>query len=110
LAGNVEVSGIAGRNIVVTDGQQGHRVTSKDSNSTMRFIEMSGKALLTILNADEVSPDDLKKAGLTEQCLVRINMQGDIEVRRHDRWDVVGGLLGDFERRIKKASGRDWAA
>jgi len=76
----------------------------------MRFIEMSGKSLMTILSQDECTPEELKRAGLTEQCLVRINMQGDIEVRRPDRWDVVGGLIGDFEKRVKKASGRDWAS
>ena len=40
---------------------------------------------------------------------MRINQQGDIEVRRHDRWDVIGGLLGDFDHRLKKASGLEWA-
>ncbi|MDX1961697.1 MAG: hypothetical protein SFX18_01005 [Pirellulales bacterium] len=75
----------------------------------MRFIELSGKSLMSILTPGEVSPEELQAAGLTENCLVRINLQGDIEVRRPDRWDVVGGLIGDYERRIKKASGRDWA-
>ena len=74
-----------------------------------RFIEMSGEALMSILEPDEVSPDELKAAGVTTTCLIRINRQGDIEVRRPTSWDVIGGLIGDFERRIKKASGRDWA-
>jgi hypothetical protein len=51
----------------------------------------------------------LQQAGLTDTCLVRVNEQGDIEVRRHDRWDVIGGLLGNFERRAENASGRTWA-
>jgi hypothetical protein len=76
----------------------------------MRFIEISGEALMSILEKDEVSPDELKAAGLTPTCLVRINRQGDIEVRRRSSWDVIGGLIGDFESRIKKASGRDWAS
>ncbi len=75
----------------------------------MRFIELSGEQLMTILEADEVTPAELKGAGLTPKCLVRINMQGDIEVRRPESWDVIGGLIGDYEKRIRQASGRDWA-
>jgi hypothetical protein len=41
--------------------------------------------------------------------IVRINQQGDIEVRKVMKWDVVGGLLGNFEERIRKATGLDWA-
>ena len=33
----------------------------------------------------------------------------DIELRRPSQWDVVGGLIGDFERRLKGATGLDWA-
>jgi hypothetical protein len=75
----------------------------------MRFIEMTGEQLMSVLSENEATPQELKAAGLTEQCLVRINQQGDIEVRRRDGWDVIGGLIGEFEKRIKKASGRDWA-
>jgi hypothetical protein len=75
----------------------------------MQFIEMSGAQLMSVLSENEASPEELKAAGLTDQCLVRINQQGDIEVRRRDGWDVIGGLIGEFEKRVKKASGRDWA-
>jgi hypothetical protein len=75
----------------------------------MRFIELSGEQLMSVLEKDEVTPAELKAAGLTPKCLVRINMQGDIEVRRPESWDVIGGLIGDYEHRIKKASGRNWA-
>jgi hypothetical protein len=40
---------------------------------------------------------------------VRVNQQGDIEVRRHDRWDLIGGLIGNFQPRAEHASGRTWA-
>ena len=60
----------------------------------MKFIEMNGRTLMRMLEPDEVSPDELQRVGLTDTCLVRINQQGDIEVRRSDRWDVIGGLLG----------------
>jgi hypothetical protein len=75
----------------------------------MRFIEMTGGQLMSVLSENEATPEELKAAGLTDQCLVRINQQGDIEVRRSEGWDVIGGLIGEFEKRIRKASGRDWA-
>jgi hypothetical protein len=51
----------------------------------------------------------LRKMGIDESSVVRINRQGDIELRRRDSWDVIGGLIGDFEHRVKKATGLDWA-
>jgi hypothetical protein len=75
----------------------------------MKFIELSGAQLMKVLGPHEAKPEALRSAGLTDKCLVRINEQGDIEVRRHDRWDVIGGLLGEFDHRVKQASGRDWA-
>jgi hypothetical protein len=76
----------------------------------MQFIEMSGKLLLAIVEKDGgPSPEELSGAGVTDDSLIRVNRQGDIEIRRHDRWDIVGGLLGDFEGRIKRATGLDWA-
>jgi hypothetical protein len=75
----------------------------------MRFIEMTGKNLARIMSDDEMSAHDLRKSGINDDTVVRINMQGDIEVRRADRWDVIGGLLGNFEERITKATGMTWA-
>ena len=75
----------------------------------MKFIEMTGRALMSMLEPDEVSPAALQRAGLTDTCLVRVNEQGDIELRRNDGWDVIGGLLGEFHSRIIKETGMDWA-
>lgn len=75
----------------------------------MQFIEMSGKILLEIVEKDGPSPEELTQAGVTDDSLIRVNRQGDIEIRRRNRWDIVGGLLGDFEGRIKRATGLDWA-
>ena len=75
----------------------------------MKFIEMTGKALVEIATDDELHLDDLRAAGVFEDTIVRINKQGDIEVRRPDRWDVIGGLLGDFGERIRKKTGMSWA-
>lgn len=75
----------------------------------MKFIEMTGKTLAAILTEDELRPHDLAAAGVTDETIVRINEHGDIEVRRPQRWDVIGGLLGNFESRIREKTGMDWA-
>ena len=74
----------------------------------MKFIELTGKRLSLVIN-EEISADDLTKAGVTDDTVVRVNQQGDIEVRRPKGWDLVGGLLGDFDHRLKQATGLDWA-
>jgi hypothetical protein len=73
----------------------------------MQFIEMSGKTLLSLANAQEMTA--LRQAGITDHSLVRINRQGDIEVRQKSEWGIVGGLLGDYESRVRRATGLDWA-
>jgi len=75
----------------------------------MQFIEMTGKKLLEVVGPDEIPPEQLRAAGLNDDSLVRINLQGDIELRRPDRWDVIGGLLGDYQDRVKQATGLTWA-
>ena len=74
----------------------------------MQFIEMSGKTLQEIVSDDELHPDELVKLGVIDESVVRINRQGDIELRRSDRWDLIGGLLGEFENRIKNQTGLEW--
>lgn len=77
----------------------------------MHFIEMSGKTLLRIVSrdGDEPSPEELEEVGVTEESIVRINRQGDIELRRINGWDLIGGLLGDFEARVREETGLGWA-
>ena len=75
----------------------------------MQFIEMSGKTLQRVVQDDELHPRELTRLGITDESVVRINRQGDIEVRRGNRWDVIGGLLGGFEDRVKRETGLDWA-
>ncbi len=60
----------------------------------MRFIELTGKTLASIIDDKELTAEDLRAAEVTDETIVRINEQGDIEVRRPQRWSVVGGLLG----------------
>jgi hypothetical protein len=74
----------------------------------MKFIEMSGKSLQKVLSDDEMHPHELSGLGVTDESVVRINRQGDIELRRTDSWDVIGGLLGEFESRIKRETGLEW--
>ncbi len=78
----------------------------------MHFIEMTGKTLLSLVEEDEatgLTSEQLAQVGVGEQSVVRVNPQGDIELRRRDGWDVIGGLLGEFEERVQRASGLDWA-
>ena len=75
----------------------------------MKFIEMTGKCLAELVSDDELSAEDLHSAGVDDDTIIRVNQQGDIEVRRDNRWDVVGGLLGDYAERIKHKTGLDWA-
>jgi hypothetical protein len=74
----------------------------------MKFVEMSGKVLRRVVRDDELHPRELTELGVTDDTVVRINPQGDIELRRADRWDVIGGLLGEFQERIKRETGLDW--
>ena len=75
----------------------------------MKFIEMTGKTLFEIIENDGFTEDDLRAAGVDETTIVRVNQQGDLEVRRDHGWDVIGGLLGNFEQRIRKRTGLDWS-
>lgn len=75
----------------------------------MAFIEMTGATLDQIISDDELHHDNLSEAGVGDNTIVRVNRQGDIEVRRPEGWDVVGGLIGDFEERVKHETGLDWA-
>jgi hypothetical protein len=75
----------------------------------MKFIELTGKKLSRVINSDEINEDELSAAGVSGDTIVRVNQQGDIEVRRPQGWDLVGGLLGDYDQRLKQATGLDWA-
>jgi hypothetical protein len=74
----------------------------------MKFIELSGKTLQRITSDDELHPNELVRLGVTDESVVRVNLQGDIELRRADRWEIIGGLLGEYEERIKRETGLDW--
>lgn len=73
-----------------------------------KFVEMSGETLLRVVTGDEIPVDELRRLGVTGESLVRVNAQGDIELRRVDRWDVIGGLLGDFAERVRRETGLEF--
>jgi hypothetical protein len=75
----------------------------------MQFIEMSGRTLKRVVSEDELQADELAHVGVSDESMIRINRQGDIELRRRDRWDVIGGLLGDFDHRVRRETGLSWA-
>lgn len=75
----------------------------------MSFIEMTGATLEKIVADDELHHGDLPAAGVQDDTIVRVNKQGDIEVRRPGGWDVIGGLLGEFEERVRRETGLNWA-
>jgi len=74
----------------------------------MKFIEMNGATLEAIVESDELHGPDLSTAGVAPESIVRVNEQGDIELRRANKWSVIGGLLGKFEDRVKRITGFDW--
>ncbi len=74
----------------------------------MEFIEMSGRVLLKLAEDHGPSPAELAEVGVKDDSIIRVNRQGDIEVRRAERWDLIGGLLGEFETSIKRETGLDW--
>ena len=74
----------------------------------MKFVELSGRVLAQIVRDDEMPASELARVGVSEDSVVRINEQGDIELRRPEGWDVIGGLLGDFRMRIHHETGMQW--
>ena len=75
----------------------------------MQTIEMTGKQLYSVMEPDELNAHQLESSGVEPESIVRVNRQGDLELRRAKGWEVVGGLLGDFEKRVTLATGLEWA-
>lgn len=73
------------------------------------FIELTGKTLLDLINDGEIDAGELHRAGVTGDSILRVNKHGEIELRRIDRWDLVGGLIGNYEKRLHAITGLDWA-
>lgn len=71
---------------------------------------MTGRQLVAVMEQDELNAFQLQNSGVEDDTIVRVNRQGDLEIRRREGWDVVGGLLGDFDKRVAQATGLEWAA
>jgi hypothetical protein len=74
---------------------------------TMKFVEITGATLLQLAGEEEIP--GLRASGVTDTSKVRINPQGDIEILQKDGWSIIGGLLGDYEARLRKLTGQDWS-
>lgn len=75
----------------------------------MPFIELTGKTLLDVVNEGEVDLGELHRAGVVGDSILRINEHGEIELRKQFGWTLVGGLIGNFDDRLKSLTGLDWA-
>ncbi|WP_146533463.1 hypothetical protein [Rubripirellula reticaptiva] len=76
----------------------------------LHFIELTGKTLLDLVNEGEIDLGELHEAGVCGDSILRINKHGEIELRCRGHWMMVGGLIGNFEERLMKLTGLDWAA
>jgi len=75
----------------------------------MQFIELTGKTLLDVVNEGEIDFRELHDAGVRGDSILRINKYGEIELRAEHEWVLVGGLIGNFEDRLHRLTGLDWA-
>ena len=75
----------------------------------MQYIEMTGRQLVAVMEHDELNDFQLEHSGVHEDSIVRVNRQGDLEIRRRGGWEVVGGLLGDFENHVTIVTELEWA-
>lgn len=75
----------------------------------MPFIELTGKTLLDLINEGEIDLGELHRAGVVGDSVLRINEHGEIELRSRQGWVLVGGLIGNFDTRLRDVTGLDWA-
>ncbi len=73
------------------------------------YIELTGKTLLDLVNDGELDFGELHRAGIVGDSILRINKHGEIELRTMDEWKMVGGLLGEFEPRLRSLTHLNWA-
>jgi hypothetical protein len=71
---------------------------------------MTGEQLFSVLLPEELKLHELEAAGVHAHSIIRVNLQGDLELRRPDGWQILGGLLGDFEHRVIEKTGLNWSA
>jgi hypothetical protein len=74
------------------------------------YIEITGKTLLDLVNDGEIDMGELHRLGVVADSILRINKHGEIELRTKHEWQLIGGLLGDFEARLRGLTHLDWAS
>ena len=75
----------------------------------MQYIEMTGKTLIKLIDLTGLSADELRRAGVKDESLVRVTKLGDLELRKTHKWDAIGGFLGEFDHKVRHETGLDWA-
>ncbi|MEZ6087099.1 MAG: hypothetical protein R3C05_03515 [Pirellulaceae bacterium] len=75
----------------------------------MPFIELTGQTLMDVINDGEINPEELRTAGVKGTSILRVNEHGELELRKSHGWELVGGLLGNYEDRLRDVTGFDWA-
>lgn len=78
------------------------------ATTVMQFIELTGKTLLDVINEGEIDMRQLRESGVNGDSILRINRFGEIELRQRNEWVMVGGLIGNFEERLRKITQLDW--
>lgn len=73
------------------------------------YIEITGKTLLDLVNDGEIDIGELHRTGVVGDSILRVNKHGEIELRTKHEWRLIGGLLGDFETRLRGLTHLDWS-
>jgi hypothetical protein len=73
------------------------------------YIEITGKTLLDLVNDGEIDLGELHRLGVVGDSILRVNKHGEIELRSKAEWTMIGGLIGDFEHRLRGLTHLDWA-
>ncbi len=75
----------------------------------MPFIELTGQTLLEVVNDGEIDIHELRAAGVHGSSILRVNEHGEIELRVRHGWRLVGGLLGNYQDRLRDVTGYEFA-
>ena len=76
----------------------------------MPFIEITGQTLLEVVNEGEIDVHELHDSGVHGASILRVNEHGEIELRTRHGWRLVGGLLGNFQDRLKGMTGLEFSS
>jgi hypothetical protein len=75
----------------------------------MPFIEITGQTLLEVVNEGEIDIHELHRVGVHGDSILRVNEHGEIELRFREGWTMVGGLIGNYQERLREVTGLEYA-